>query len=241
MVWSLGHAFWPQPVALWTHASGMARVHAETAQSCPKGHPSSWQRAGHWPLVFEFARLGQVCHHLSAAAPWDPEQLGGLSPQHPFLPEAQPREMLLSGDPGPAGSQVLGPRMQGAAAGSWPGPFLAASAPPLCVDGECHEFPVFNQARLRVRSRQTFVSLSFPEMLLTASDLDDRRTCAFWDIVSLCVGGRNWNIIGEIGVSLGEAASPRRKAVLWWGAILSPPQLHLLRDPREFGRAPWWR
>ncbi|KAF6125103.1 hypothetical protein HJG60_009651 [Phyllostomus discolor] len=107
----------------------MPWVHAETAQSCPKGHPSSWQRAGHWPLVPEFARPGQVCHHLSAVAPWNPEQPGGLSPHHPFLPEAQPHEMLLSGEPRPAGSQVPGPRMQGAAAGSWPGPSLAASVP----------------------------------------------------------------------------------------------------------------
>lgn len=37
----------------------------ETAQSCQKGYPSSWQRARHWPFVPEVARQGQFCPLLS--------------------------------------------------------------------------------------------------------------------------------------------------------------------------------
>lgn len=60
------------------------------------------------------------------------------------------------------------------------------------------------------------MSLSFPEMLLTASDLDDRRTCASWDIVCVCVwGGEKL----EYGVSLGEVASPWTETVCPGGEL----------------------
>lgn len=73
-------------------------------------------------------------------APLNPEQPVGLSPQSPFPPETQPREMLLSGDSRPAEARLLAPlpslalraqsRVQPqAAVCSGPGLFLTASAP----------------------------------------------------------------------------------------------------------------
>lgn len=136
LVWSRGHAFWPELVVPWARAPG------RTLGMCPEtvgGPPSSRQcaRRGHLCLRLP-GRVRSVPSSPQAPGCGPLEPRAARGPPSPFhlSPSPVPPELLLPGDSRPSGSLALGPsahpRSRGSGAGS-----SSSSQPlrPLCVDG----------------------------------------------------------------------------------------------------------
>lgn len=218
--------------------------------------PGSGLDAGHlYPRLPGRDSSGPFSHQASGCGAVGTQSSLGV-PLPGILFHQRPSSVRCSSrDSGAPGSQALSPsanpRSRGPGAGSspWaagcssPGLFSQQFLPTLCCWylGECHEFAVFNQATCREEHQCKRMHSSSPEMLfsLTANFPDNRRTWIFGDIISfLCVyGGKR---LGCLGSPARGSLSLEKVPCRGWRATVFPPQLQLLRDPRECGSAPWW-